>query len=183
MDNRKIEQNAVNAVKQAFGDVACVYAYIDENDKTECTDGHLQVYSSSSFTIETVEGQLPLQVKGTTSKRKSDRPKRQVRVSDLRHYLNIAGGCIYFYVYCGSEARSAEVFYRLLLPYDLKKILADIPEQQERISLRFDRLPSDAAELTRLVRRAVKDRAKQRAVAGIAPKTIEEFKDAGLCFR
>ena len=36
MDNRKIEQNAVNAVKQAFGDVACVYAYIDENDKTEC---------------------------------------------------------------------------------------------------------------------------------------------------
>lgn len=182
MDNRKIEQNAVNAVKQAFGDVACVYAYIDENDKTECTDGHLQVYSSSSFTIETVEGQLPLQVKGTTSKRKSDRPKRQVRVSDLRHYLNIAGGCIYFYVYCGSEARSAEVFYRLLLPYDLKKILADIPEQQERISLRFDRLPSDAAELTRLVRRAVKDRAKQRAVAGIAPKTIEEFKDAGLCF-
>lgn len=170
MDNRKIEQNAVNAVKQAFGDVACVYAYIDENDKTECTDGHLQVYSSSSFTIETVEGQLPLQVKGTTSKRKSDRPKRQVRVSDLRHYLNIAGGCIYFYVYCGSEARSAEVFYRLLLPYDLKKILADIPEQQERISLRFDRLPSDAAELTRLVRRAVKDRAKRRAVAGIAPQ-------------
>lgn len=71
MDNRKIEQNAVNAVKQAFGDVACVYAYIDENGKTECTDGHLQVYSSSSFTIETVEGQLPLQVKGTTSKRKS----------------------------------------------------------------------------------------------------------------
>ena len=69
-----------------------------------------------------------------------------------------------------------------MLPYDLKKILADIPEQQERISLRFDRLPSDAAELTRLVRRAVKDRAKQRAVAGIAPKTIEEFKDAGLCF-
>ena len=182
MDNRKIEQNAVNAVKQAFGDVACVYAYIDENDKTECTDGHLQVYSSSSFTIETVEGQLPVQVKGTTSKRKSDRPKQQVRVSDLKHYLNIAGGCIYFYVYCGSEARSAEVFYRLLLPYDLKKILADIPEQQERISLRFDRLPSDAAELTRLVRRAVKDRTKQRVVAGIAPKTIEEFKDAGLCF-
>lgn len=182
MDNRKIEQNAVNAVKQAFGDVACVYAYIDENDKTECTDGHLQVYSSSSFTVETVEGQLPVQVKGTTSKRKSDRPKRQVRVSDLKHYLNIAGGCIYFYVYCGSEARSAEVFYRLLLPYDLKKILADIPKQQERISLRFDRLPSDAAELTRLVRRAVKDRTKQRVVAGIAPKTIEEFKDAGLCF-
>lgn len=182
MDNRKIEQNAVNAVKQAFGDVACVYAYIDENDKTECTDGHLQVYSSSSFTIETVEGQLPVQVKGTTSKRKSDRPKQQVRVSDLKHYLNIAGGCIYFYVYCGSEARSAEVFYRLLLPYDLKKILADIPEQQERISLRFDRLPSDAAELTRLVRRAVKDRTKQRVVSGIAPKTIEEFKDAGLCF-
>ncbi|MFR7798587.1 MAG: hypothetical protein ACLU37_11275 [Collinsella sp.] len=57
-----------------------------------------------------------------------------------------------------------------MLPYDLKKILADIPEQQERISLRFDRLPTDAAELTRLVRRAVKDRAKQRAVAGIAPR-------------
>lgn len=182
MDNRKIEQNAVNAVKQAFGDVACVYAYIDENDKTECTDGHLQVYSSSSFSVDTIEGQLPVQVKGTTSKRKSDRPKRQVRVSDLRHYLNIAGGCIYFYVYCGSEARSAEVFYRLLLPYDLKKILADVPEHQGRVSLRFDCLPSDAAELTRLVKRAVKDRAKQRVVAGIAPKTIEEFKDVGLCF-
>lgn len=182
MDNRKIEQNAVNAVKQAFGDVACVYAYIDENDKTECTDGHLQVYSSSSFSVDTIEGQLPVQVKGTTSKRKSDRPKRQVRVSDLRHYLNIAGGCIYFYVYCGSEARSAEVFYRLLLPYDLKKILADVPEHQGRVSLRFDCLPSDTAELTRLVKRAVKDRAKQRVVAGIAPKTIEEFKDVGLCF-
>lgn len=182
MDNRKIEQNAVNAVKQAFGDVACVYAYIDENDKTECTDGHLQVYSSSSFSVDTIEGQLPVQVKGTTSKRKSDRPKRQVRVSDLKHYLNIAGGCIYFYVYCGSEARSAEVFYRLLLPYDLKKILADVPEHQGRISLRFDRLPSDAAELARLVKRAAKDRAKQRVVAGIAPKTIEEFKDVGLCF-
>ena len=68
MDNRKIEQNAVNAVKQAFGDVACVYAYIDENDKTECTDGHLQVYSSSSFTIETVEGQSRFRSRGPLRK-------------------------------------------------------------------------------------------------------------------
>ena len=91
MDNRKIEQNAVNAVKQAFGDVACVYAYIDENDKTECTDGHLQVYSSSSFTIETVEGQLPLQVKGTTSKRRYE--KAIGAASPAAQLLSAGSGC------------------------------------------------------------------------------------------
>ena len=182
MDNRKIEQNAVNAVKQAFGDVTCVYPHIDENDKTECTDGYLQVYSSGSFSVDTIEGQLPVQVKGTGAKRKSDRPKRAIRVADLNHYLNIAGGCIYFLVFCGKGIHAAEVFYRLLLPYDLKKILNDVPEGQKSISLRFDQLSTDDQELTRLLKRAVKDRAKQRAVAGTVPKTVDEFKDFGLCF-
>lgn len=52
MDNRKIEQIAVNAVVSAFINVENVLAEINENDKTECIDGYLQLYSSKSFTID-----------------------------------------------------------------------------------------------------------------------------------
>lgn len=182
MDNRKIEQNAVNAVKQAFSNVDIVYPHIDENDKTECVDGFLQVYSSPKFKADTVEGRLDLQVKGTGSKRKGDRPKRQLRISDLKYFLEIAGGCIYFVVYCGKENTAPEVFYKLLLPYDLKKILASTTTGQQSVTLRFERLPTDTGELTRLIKGAIRDKAKQRTVAGITPMTSEDFENAGLYF-
>lgn len=180
MDNRKIEQNAVTAVRLAFSDVENVLPHLDENDKTECTDGYLQLYSSRVFTVDTVLGQLPVQVKGTASKRKGDAPKRSVRIADLKHYLNVAGGCIYFVVYCGRDALAPEVFYRLLLPYDLKGILAEASDGQRSVALRFNRLPNDSKELTRLVTRAVKDKTKQQGSAGIAMRTHDDYKKANV---
>lgn len=183
MDNRKIEQNAVTAVRSAFSDVENVLPHLDENDKTECTDGYLQLYSSKAFTVDTVLGQLPVQIKGTISKRKSDTPKKSVRIADLKHYLNIAGGCIYFVVYCGKDVVTPEVFYRLMLPYDLKGILAKVTEGQKSISLHFNKLPSNSNELTRLITRAVKDKAKQQSSAGIAMRSLDDYRRAGIPFK
>lgn len=180
MDNRKIEQNAITAVKRAFADVERVLPHIEENDKTECTDGYLQLYSSTSFTVDTVVGQIAVQVKGTSSKRKSERPKRSVRVADLEHYLNIVNGCIYFVVFCGRGSAESEVYYRLLLPYDLKTTLKEVPDGRKNISLCFEKLPTDAQELTRLINRAVKDKIKQQASAGIAFCSMDEYRSAGL---
>ena len=69
-DQKKIEEDAVNAVKLAFRGVNRVSVEISVNDKTPCVDGILRLYSNESMSIDNLIGDIDVQVKGTVAKRK-----------------------------------------------------------------------------------------------------------------
>lgn len=99
MDKKRIEAISVNAVRAAFDSVEEVNPLINENDKKPCIDGSIEVYRSNAMTKENLIGDIFVQIKGTEAKRKSNNPKRRVEVIDLRKYLDIYHGVLYFCVF------------------------------------------------------------------------------------
>lgn len=88
VDNKKTGDAAVGVVKSAFQNAKNILPFLETNDNGICTDGYLEVYSSSEeLTKETLRGTISVQVKGTTSKPDSGRPKRRVDIANLNFAL------------------------------------------------------------------------------------------------
>lgn len=166
-------------VRNRFLNVDRVSAEILENDKTECIDGCLKLYSCDKMSVKTLEGDIDVQVKGTTTKRKSDLPKRQVKVDDLRNYLD-HGGVLYFVVY-EKDSRS-EVYFAELLPFDIRKLLRDCGNQKTA-GVRLRPFPSDASEVLRILVQVLRDKRNQRTSAGFAYCSLEEYVENGFNFK
>lgn len=177
-DSKKIEQDGVNAVSKCFRNVNHISADIAENDKTLCIDGCLRLYSSNTMSVDTLIGEIEVQVKGTTSKRESDSPKKKVRIRDLKYYLK-HGGVLYFVVYEGE--RNDEVFFRELLPFDIKRILSN-HESQKSVTLRFRPFPNDCDKILQLVTQAIKDKETQQLSTDITYCSLEEYETNGFNF-
>lgn len=166
-------------VRNCFLNVDRVSAEILENDKTECVDGCLKLYSSDKMSVKTLEGDIDVQVKGTTSKRKSDPPKRRVKVGDLRYYLD-HGGVLYFVVY--EKDSYNEVYFAELLPFDIRKLLRDCGNQKTA-GVRLRPFPSDPNEVLRILIQVLRDKKNQRASAGFAHCSLEEYEENGFNFK
>lgn len=149
-----------------------------KNDKTECVDGRLKLYSSGSYSKKTFIGDIDVQVKGTTAKKSSESPKRPVAVDDLRYYLD-HGGALYFVVYV--KENGAAVYFKELLPFDIRKLLRDHGEQKT-VNLRFSPFPSDPTETLSLLTRIIRDKKAQRASTGFAFCSLEEYQENGFGF-
>lgn len=177
-DNKKIEQDAVNAVNLCFRGVNRVSADILMNDKTPCVDGAISLYSSEAMSNKTLVDSIDVQVKGTEAKRKADEPKRSVSIVDLEYY-QAHGGVLYFVVFENNERD--EVFYRLLLPFDIKRILHDHPGQKS-VMLRFGPFPDDRDEIMRLITKAIREKAAQQQSAALAYCSMDDYEAGGFDF-
>ena len=177
-DRKKIEQDAVNAVNLCFKEVNRVSTDILTNDKTPCVDGSISLYSSETMSNITLVDSIDVQVKGTEAKRKADEPKRSVSIVDLEYY-QAHGGALYFVVFENNERD--EVFYRLLLPFDIKRILRDHPGQKS-VMLRFKAFPDDRDEITRLITKAIREKAAQQQSAALAYCSVDDYEAGGFSF-
>ena len=177
-DRKKIEQDAVNAVNLCFRGVNRVSADILTNDKTPCVDGSISLYSSEAMSNITLVGSIDVQVKGTEAKRRADEPKRSVSIVDLEYYQT-HGGALYFVVFENNERD--EVFYRLLLPFDIKRILRD-HSGQKSVMLRFKAFPDDRDEITRLITKAIREKAAQQQSAALAYCSVDDYEAGGFNF-
>lgn len=177
-DSKKIEQDAVNAVRLCFRGVNRVSADILENDKTPCIDGNIALYSGNTMSVKTLVGDIDIQVKGTVKNKKPGKAKRSVSVENLKYYRT-HGGILYFVVF---ESNSCDtVYYKLLLPFDINRILRDYPNQKS-ITLRFDLFPTDPNEVLRLITRAIRDKESQQAGAAWGYCSKDEYEKNGLNF-
>ena len=148
------------------------------NDKTPCVDGAISLYSSESMSNKTLVDSIDVQVKGTEAKRKADAPKRSVSIVDLEYY-QAHGGVLYFVVFENNERD--EVFYRPLLPFDIKRILRDHPGQKS-VMLRFEPFPDDRDEITRLITKAIREKAAQQQSAALAYCSMDDYEAGGFDF-
>lgn len=161
-----IESMAVTAIKNLIAWNNYLTSFINDKDKEPSWDGNIYVYSTPTNTHNKKDlvGRVPVQVKGHISC--SDFPDEvsySVDTSDLRNYLH-DGGIIYFVVYLNTNNHAECIYYKVLLPFELKNLLNDsINLKSKTIYLR--RLPTNQTDLSLVFFDFVRDRKKQLSFA------------------
>lgn len=151
MTNSQIENSAVGSVKRALNDTGYIdVSNIKEGDKFPVWDGDILVYvSDKERKNENIKYKLPVQVKGTEA-RVENSLKFKIRTNDLKKYRD-DGGVIYFVVQVDkNNSINNKIFYRDLLPVNIKKILKN-KTNQDSISVDIKILPEKKEELVDLI--------------------------------
>lgn len=155
IETKKVEKAAVLAVKNLIQLCPTVDDKLDEDDKNILVDGSLELYRSQEMCIPNFIGKVDVQVKGTTKNPRITKRgfvKFYVKVDNLRRYLDVFHGILFFYVTVNPKQYTArKVYYAQLLPYDINMVLKEIAPNQKSVSVRFRPFPTEPKEITRLL--------------------------------
>lgn len=168
-----IEMTSINKLKDCLLRTEVIKPYINENDKIPSWDGELLVYNSkSSFCKDKLMGRIPIQVKGEWVEHFSKKAAAfQAELSDLRNYYN-DGGIIFFYIQI-KDYDHFKIYYTLLLPFDLKKLLKAAAQQKTK-SIHLEQFPhSHPKEIIRIFSGFLSDKKKQ----GIVLQDVDLFQN------
>lgn len=183
LDNKKIEEIAVNAVRTAFGCVDNVLPHIEVDDRGICVDGGIDVYRGGKLDKDTFIGTIPVQVKGTTAKPDcSDIQKRKVATQDLRQFESSFDGVLYFIVFINPNKQSVRgVYYKQYLPFDIEKLLTKLKKpSQKTITDSFGELPNKPSELKRLCIEFLGDKDNQKNRRFVKASSVQELEEKGI---
>ncbi|MFY0519321.1 DUF4365 domain-containing protein [Lysinibacillus sp. UGB7] len=129
--NSQLEKIAVNAVTTA----ALLYplnSNIPVGDKGISFDGDIEVMKDTSETKDAFLGKVPVQVKGTEVKKFSGRTRKfSLEIAHLSNYYK-TNGAVLFVVEI-DRSGNPKVFYKHLLPYEIKMILKAYGQQKKRV--------------------------------------------------
>ena len=84
MNSKRIEEMAIDTLKQSLHRCPFLGTFIDDNDKTPSWDGNVFVYKSKECRKSDWVGRVPVQVKGTTKIINGDKTSFSFEVSDIR---------------------------------------------------------------------------------------------------
>lgn len=131
MNTTKVEGVAIRAIQSMIDRSSLLEEYLTTNDKTLSWDGEIYTHKPHDIKKTGFKGKIPVQIKGTTvnSFSKGD-IKFDVQVADLNNYL-IDGGAIFFIVEM-LETCETKIFYKILLPLDIKGILERRKKQEQK---------------------------------------------------
>lgn len=149
-----------------------------KGEKGPSWDGHILVYANPNKSKEGIT-RVPIQVKGVKSDNLSeDTIKYDVDITDLKNFFE-EGGAIYFVVYMDTLGNGT-IYYKILLPYNIKSILDAHPENTKTIRLSFSKFPNDEIAKTDLFLNFVKDKSKQGSVKYTGALTFESIDPASV---
>lgn len=118
-----VEKAAVNKLESLLLECRHLDPYIDTNDRTPFTDGHIEIYSSGSHEKRNFIGKVSVQVKGRTIPKSGKwTPSIPISRVDVDGYLK-EGGVLYFVVFVNPRTRTKKPFYTNLSPYRIRDIL------------------------------------------------------------
>lgn len=163
-----VERLAISHIDSLLGHCPRLTSYINSNDKTPFTDGHIEMYSNEAKTNDAAIGRVDVQVKGREVKSKKKTPLTyRVEVSDLRAYLNFSG-VLYLVVNVNSTTHRSDAFYALLSPFRIDEVLRQMKPRQKSVAVTLKPFPTGPDEIEELVRFALKTRV-QNPKQGIDP--------------
>ncbi|WP_152650176.1 hypothetical protein [Demequina aestuarii] len=167
-----VEALSVAEVERSVALCPLLKPFLDKNDKTPLTDGHIEVYDKAPLSNANRAGRVPVQVKGRTGKR-IDTPQKHWNVPrvDLNGYLQ-ESGVLYFFVRVNSGTGECVTYYANLAPFTITKLLASAPETSPTIPVPLTALPSNSHAIDSIVRLALRTR-DQNPQAGIDPVLLE----------
>ncbi|WAC67775.1 hypothetical protein [Microbacterium sp. SL75] len=144
----------VGAVTRLIAHCPRLKAQIDDNDKTPITDGHIDLYEDNHQTNATLAGRVTVQVKGRAHRNKKifKKPSTTFPVSrDVLRFLRNDGGGVYFYVAINAETRAERVFYAVLNPFKLDRLLGAMKADQKEKSISLRPFPESPQEIERVI--------------------------------
>ncbi|WP_146617488.1 hypothetical protein [Arthrobacter globiformis] len=157
-----VEMLAVYEIGHRVSKCPHLKAFIDSNDKTLLTDGHIDVHSSESHSKETFEGRVNVQVKGRTAT-VSTKPPRTFAITktDLTGYLK-NHSVLYFIVFVNPRTGKAIPSYVLLNPFKIQFLIRKMG-RKSRIGVNIKRFPSDPAKIEDIIKLALQSAAENPA--------------------
>lgn len=175
-----VELLGVTKVKELLAKSDYLRPNIKDNDREPSWDGDVEVYKKAG----NVHGKadliirVPVQVKGHCSDRQPETVSFSAEVSDLNNFLN-AGGTIFFVVYVDSEGEQKTVYYKELLPFNLKKLCAEASGQGTK-NILLKKFPTDKIQISNVFLNFADDMKKQRAVVMADSLSLEDLMKDGL---
>lgn len=171
----KIEIIATSTLRKILAKTRYLEPYINENDREPSWDGYISVYSAEKqpHAKEDLKGRVHIQVKGSTNEKLLKEPHSfPVEISDLRNYLR-EGGAIFFVVFIDKNDKISErVYYKSLLPFDLKKLLGECHRKQNKV-IHLKEFPNCLSDIEEIFFNFIADREKQ--LVYIECKDISDF--------
>ncbi|MFF2832346.1 hypothetical protein ACFVSK_11345 [Cellulosimicrobium cellulans] len=149
------------------------------HDRVPLTDGHIDIYSSKNKSNKTWLGRVDVQIKGRTStKKKKKKSGRSSSYSLKREVLEAhqkKGGVLLLCVDLDLNRDKHISHYAALTPYEIRRILASIPEGQGSVAIPLAKLPRLTESLERLVN-VVFVGTRQNPFAHTDPRLFETVK-------
>lgn len=142
LNNTQIENAGVDAVSDYFNFTETLDPSIPKRDKEPVWDGKLFLYKDGSDKQSKTGliGFIPVQVKGRQFKDQSKtKITHKINVNDVKVYQK-NGGVAFFVVYVNADTTKKKIYYRLLAPIDLRKIVR-IAGNKKEIYIEFNELP------------------------------------------
>lgn len=146
-----IEKKAVSKLEDVIASCDYLESQIATNDKGVSWDGCINVYKKKGDVHEkdSLFKSVRVQVKGKkVSKVYEKSIQFPVQIADLRNYLT-EGGTVFFVVCINEEKKEYQIYFKSLLPVDIKPILKKYGKQKSR-SLEFVPFPTDADAISEL---------------------------------
>ncbi|MBC8578974.1 MAG: hypothetical protein E6590_08150 [Clostridiales bacterium] len=132
MNSTLIERIAVQRVEDEVIENEELCPEIPVNDKSPSFDGEILVYNSGSHKKSNLVGKVPVQVKGKHVEQLSEKIRKySIERADLENYFKAKG--VIFFVVEITEKKSYRVFYKSLLPVDIKRILNETQGKSKTI--------------------------------------------------
>lgn len=105
-------------------------------------------------------------------------------VIDLKKYLDVYGGVLYFVVFMSADLKIKNIYFIQLLPYDLQEILTKkVNDNQKTIRLPLKELPNDTVLLQKLCDEFISNQTKQKSAKYIGFGNLDEIRRNGIEFQ
>lgn len=162
----------VAAVAAIVGRCPHLRAFLDTNDRTPLTDGHIELYSEPKQTIRNRVGRVPVQVKSRSGKGlNAATASWSLTRDELQGFLQ-ESGVLYFFVKVDPASGATAVYYLNLTPFKIADLLRQSEATRRSASITLTRFPTEPEDVERVLRMALKTR-EQRPGGGFDPVLLE----------
>lgn len=159
-----LENMAISAVSKVISKTDYLTPAINSNDTQPTWDGFVYAYKhpGNNHSKDDMLGRVPVQVKGHQANLPyPETISFSADISDLNNYMG-ESGCIYLVVYCDDDGENEQIYYKVLLPYDLHNILKDCTNKATK-TIHLRPLPTGKNDVSNIFLNFVRDRKKQYA--------------------
>mgnify|MGYP000944182387 FL=1 len=129
LDNMDIEEIGIDCLKRFLRTNERLQPDINTKDKNMIWDGYINLFKDSKRKVETLIKQVPIQVKSSNVKILPNKHNFNINKKFLRGY-EIKGGTVFIRVLC-TDSDHYKIFYKLLLPADIKRILKSMSKDSK----------------------------------------------------
>lgn len=167
-----VESLSVSEINRRIGLCPHLKAYINKNDKTPFTDGHIDLYRDLPQSNATCDGRVPVQVKGRTYKKlQTARQTWGISRTDLLAHKR-ESGVLYFFVRVDRVTGECASYFVNLAPFKIEALLNTAGPEARFITIALERLPDDPTAVEAILRLALRTR-EQNPEAGLDLTLLE----------